>query len=111
MHRLIYGYNTYGRMGLEPCHKIISHTSDYFQQHNVIFQFMKNNIVESFGMHILLREILHHINGMTTKQAVYSEEDIVETCRDSFPNIVIAPLGEHDHRLVVLNHKRIDNNF
>ena len=109
MHRLIYGYNTYIRMGLEPCHKIISHTSHYFQQHNVIFQFMKNNITESFGTHILLREIVHHVNGLSAKQAVYSEEDIVETCRDSFPNIVIAPLAENDLRLVVLNHKRIDN--
>ena len=109
MHRLIYGYNTYIRMGLEPCHKIISHTSHYFQQHNVIFQFMKNNITESFGTHILLREIVHHVNGLSAKQAVYSEEDIIETCRDSFPNIVIAPLAENDLRLVVLNHKRIDN--
>ena len=109
MHRLIIGYNEYKRMGgLPVCHKILSHTSHYFQQHNLIYQFINKNLVVSQGSKILVREIIHLINNspMTKAGNVYTEEDVVETCREFFPNIVLCALSESDSRLVIMDHTR-----
>ena len=109
MHRLIISYNEYKQMGgLPVCHKILSHTSHYFQQHNLIYQFINKNLVVSQGSKILVREIIHLINNspMTKAGNVYTEQDVVETCREFFPNIVLCPLSDTDSRLVIMDHTR-----
>ena len=109
MHWLIIGYNEYKRMGGLPlCHKILSHTSHYFQQHNLIYQFISKNLVASPGSKILVREIIHLVNNspMTKAGNTYTEEDLVDTCREFFPHIVVCVMSECDSRLVILNHTR-----
>ena len=109
MHRLIEGFNQYKRSGGLPlCRKIMNHTSQYFQQHNAIYQFLSNRITPSVGSIISLREVLFHVNSSSRQQSYYAEEDIIETCKDSFPSIKIVPLSQTDSRLVILDYKRAD---
>ena len=109
MHRLIIGYNEYKRLGgLPVCHKILSHTSHYFQQHNVIYQFISKNLIVAVGSKVLVREILHIINNSTIVKPgnTYTEEDVADVCREFFPDMTIAPLSDSDRRLVILNYTR-----
>ena len=110
MHRLIIGYNEYRRNGgLPAVMKIQSHTTRYFESNNAIFQFLRNSILPKNGFHVLLREIVHYLNTTAvTKNCQYTEDDIIETIRDSFNEMTVTQMSENDKRLIIMNYQRID---
>ena len=89
--------------------KIQSHTTRYFESNNAIFQFLRNSILPKNGFHVLLREIVHYLNTTAmTKNCQYTEDDIIETIRDSFNEMTVTQMSENDKRLIIMNYQRID---
>jgi hypothetical protein len=112
MRLLIKGYKEYKTNGglSNPGEKIKGHTNQYFQQYNIIYQFISTKMQLEQGKNTSIREILQQINNSATKQTSYTEEDIIDTCTDSFPHIRIGRASETDPRLVMFDHVR-NNEF
>ena len=111
MRLLIKGYREYKTNGglSNPGEKIKGHTNQYFQQYNIIYQFISTKMQLEQGKNTFIREILQQINNSAAKQT-YTEEDIIDTCTDSFPHIRIGRASETDARLVMFDHVR-NNEF
>ena len=107
MHRLLNGYNEYKRNGLVSVMKIISHTSRYFESNNPIFQFLRNNIIAKTGSVVFVREILRYLNT-SVKNCYYTEDDIIDTIRDSFQEIKTCAMSNTDTRIVLVDYERVD---
>ena len=111
MRLLLKGYRDYKEdgglsAGHILCAKILNHTNSYFQQHNIVYQFISTNMQFEEGKHTTIRELLYYINNSTTKQVSYTEEDVIDVCRESFPNMIVGTVSPTDPRVCILNHVR-----
>jgi len=101
MNRLIAGYNEYKRLNTLPlCPKIIIHTETYLLENNMVYHFIKNNIVPKEGEYVKLKQIVSCANNSNTSRQVYKEEDVIDICKECFPQMIATPLSEHNPQLV-----------
>ena len=97
MNRLIAGYNEYKRLNTLPlCPKIIIHTETYLLANNTVYQFIKNNIVPKEDGYVQLKHILQCANNNNNGRQVYTEEDVIDICKECFPEMIATPLSEYD---------------
>ena len=73
-----------------------------------MYKFIKDNIVYKPGKRVLLKEILVRANNMhTSNRQMYTEEDVIDICKECFPDMIPMHLSDYDGltvRLVFMNY-------
>ena len=56
---------------------------------------------------MFVREILRYLNT-SVKNCYYTEDDIIDTIRDSFQEIKTCAMSNTDTRIVLVDYERVD---